>query len=239
MAIDVARFMPVEEFTARVEQLVQIMKSTPAAPGFDEVLVAGDPEWRMEAERRVNGLPIADGNWDMLVKAAAQGEGPGHPGTIRVSAGFHFSQARTSEVAARARAGRRELSRSEGPDRAAAPAHGVRKRGLPQRRRVLESSHRDVHDAGQRVHAPLRLLRRAERRAAAGGLRRAAPRRRGGRGDGAEVRGDHQRQSRRSAGWRRGVVRDGDPRHPGARAGLRRRGADSGFPGQSATRWRR
>src|SRR3954469_8687559 len=39
MAIDVARFMPVEEFTARVEALVGIMKSTPAAPGYDEVLV--------------------------------------------------------------------------------------------------------------------------------------------------------------------------------------------------------
>ncbi|HTP35037.1 MAG TPA: Ldh family oxidoreductase [Candidatus Acidoferrales bacterium] len=72
MAIDVARFMPVEEFTARVEQLVRIMKSTPAAPGYDEVMVAGDPEWRIEAERRQSGIPIADGNWDLLVKAAAK-----------------------------------------------------------------------------------------------------------------------------------------------------------------------
>jgi LDH2 family malate/lactate/ureidoglycolate dehydrogenase len=72
MAIDVARFMPVEEFTARVEHLVHIMKSTPAAPGYSEVLVAGDPEWRTEAERRVNGLPIAEGNWEMLLKAAAR-----------------------------------------------------------------------------------------------------------------------------------------------------------------------
>jgi LDH2 family malate/lactate/ureidoglycolate dehydrogenase len=72
MAIDVARFMPVPEFTARVEQLVQLMKSTPAAPGYDEVMVAGDPEWRMEAERRKNGIPIADGNWEALSKAAAR-----------------------------------------------------------------------------------------------------------------------------------------------------------------------
>ena len=72
MAIDVARFMPVAEFTARVEQLVQLMKSTPAAPGFDEVMVAGDPEWRMEAERRSSGIPIAAGNWDALLKAAAR-----------------------------------------------------------------------------------------------------------------------------------------------------------------------
>src|ERR1051326_4832681 len=52
MAIDIARFMPVEEFTARMEQLVGIMKSTPPAPGYDEVMVAGEPEWRMEAQRR-------------------------------------------------------------------------------------------------------------------------------------------------------------------------------------------
>ena len=70
LAIDIARFMPLEEFTARMERLVGMMKTTPAAPGFDEVLVAGDPEWRIEAERKANGIPIASGNWDLLVKAA-------------------------------------------------------------------------------------------------------------------------------------------------------------------------
>ncbi len=72
MAIDVARFMPVGEFEARVEQLVGVMKSTATAPGFTEVMVAGDPEWRLEAERRNNGIPTADGNWDQLVKAAGR-----------------------------------------------------------------------------------------------------------------------------------------------------------------------
>jgi LDH2 family malate/lactate/ureidoglycolate dehydrogenase len=72
IAIDIARFMPIEEFTARVEQLVQLMKSTPTAPGYGEVMVAGDPEWRTEAERLRNGIPIEDGNWDLLVKTAAR-----------------------------------------------------------------------------------------------------------------------------------------------------------------------
>jgi LDH2 family malate/lactate/ureidoglycolate dehydrogenase len=72
LAIDIARFMPVEEFTARVEKLVAMMKSTPDAPGYDEVLVAGDPEWRTEAERRANGIPLAEGNWEALCKAAAR-----------------------------------------------------------------------------------------------------------------------------------------------------------------------
>ena len=72
LAIDIERFMPVDEFTERVEKLVGMMKTTPAAPGYDEVLVAGDPEWRIEAERTKNGIPIAEGNWDSLRKAAAR-----------------------------------------------------------------------------------------------------------------------------------------------------------------------
>jgi LDH2 family malate/lactate/ureidoglycolate dehydrogenase len=72
IAIDIARFMPVEEFTARVERLVLLMKSTPMAPGYDEVMVAGDPEWRTEAERLRDGIPVEQGNWDLLVKTAAR-----------------------------------------------------------------------------------------------------------------------------------------------------------------------
>jgi LDH2 family malate/lactate/ureidoglycolate dehydrogenase len=79
LAIDVAHFMPLDEFTARVEQLVHIMKSTPPAPGYEEVLVAGDPEWRTEAERRQAGIPIAEGNWDLLCKAAARVNVPAPP----------------------------------------------------------------------------------------------------------------------------------------------------------------
>jgi LDH2 family malate/lactate/ureidoglycolate dehydrogenase len=72
LAIDIARFMPVEEFTARMEWLVNLMKSTPTAPGYEEVLVAGEPEWRTEARRLSEGIPIPDGNWDSLVKTAAK-----------------------------------------------------------------------------------------------------------------------------------------------------------------------
>jgi LDH2 family malate/lactate/ureidoglycolate dehydrogenase len=72
LAIDVVRFMPVAEFTARMETLVTQIKSTKPAPGYDEVLVAGDPEWRLEAERLKNGIPIAEGNWETLIKAGAR-----------------------------------------------------------------------------------------------------------------------------------------------------------------------
>jgi LDH2 family malate/lactate/ureidoglycolate dehydrogenase len=71
LAIDIARFMPVEEFTARMEKLVGIIKSTPPAAGYSEVLVAGDPEWRREADRRAHGIPVEDGNWKELCETAA------------------------------------------------------------------------------------------------------------------------------------------------------------------------
>jgi LDH2 family malate/lactate/ureidoglycolate dehydrogenase len=70
IAIDVARFMPLEEFTARMETLVTLIKSTPPAPGYEEVLVAGDPEWRTEAERLKSGIPLEEGNWKTLCASA-------------------------------------------------------------------------------------------------------------------------------------------------------------------------
>jgi LDH2 family malate/lactate/ureidoglycolate dehydrogenase len=71
LAIDIARFMPAGEFRARVEKLVGMLKSVPVAAGYDEILVAGDPEWRTEAERRSRGIPIEDGNWKELCETGA------------------------------------------------------------------------------------------------------------------------------------------------------------------------
>ena len=72
IAIDIARFMPLEEFSARLERLVRHVKETATAPGYDEVLVAGEPEWRTEAQRLSGGIPIPDGNWESLVKTAGR-----------------------------------------------------------------------------------------------------------------------------------------------------------------------
>jgi LDH2 family malate/lactate/ureidoglycolate dehydrogenase len=71
LAIDLLRFMPVEEFGARMDKLIRMLKSTPPAKGYDEVLVANDPERRMEADRSVNGIPIDTGTWERLSKSAA------------------------------------------------------------------------------------------------------------------------------------------------------------------------
>lgn len=72
LGIDIARFLPVGEFIARMEKLVGIMKSTPPAKDYEEVLVAGEPEWRMERERRAAGIPLEQGTWKSLTDTAAR-----------------------------------------------------------------------------------------------------------------------------------------------------------------------
>ncbi len=63
LAVDVARFMPEEVFHARMDELIAMIKSSAPAKGHEEVLVAGEPEWRAEAGRKRDGIPISDGTW--------------------------------------------------------------------------------------------------------------------------------------------------------------------------------
>lgn len=70
LAIDPARFLSMDEFEARMQKMrANVTGSRPAA-GFDEVLIAGDPEWRSDEQRRRDGVPVARGIWTELTKLA-------------------------------------------------------------------------------------------------------------------------------------------------------------------------
>ncbi|HEY3738852.1 MAG TPA: Ldh family oxidoreductase [Bryobacteraceae bacterium] len=70
MGIDIERFMPVETFIERMQSLVETVKQTKTAKGYEEVLVAGEPEWRAEELRRREGIPLDAGVWQHLSEAA-------------------------------------------------------------------------------------------------------------------------------------------------------------------------
>jgi LDH2 family malate/lactate/ureidoglycolate dehydrogenase len=70
LAIDIGRFMPVSEFESRVARLVEMLKSTLPAPGFEEVLVAGEQEARAEKQRLSSGIPIPRRLWLTLDRLA-------------------------------------------------------------------------------------------------------------------------------------------------------------------------
>jgi LDH2 family malate/lactate/ureidoglycolate dehydrogenase len=76
LAIDVARFMPLDAFHRRMQSLIGLVKSSRPAQGYHEILVAGEPEWRAEEVRRRDGIPLSDGVWQNLVQAAQQLEVP-------------------------------------------------------------------------------------------------------------------------------------------------------------------
>lgn len=81
LAIDVARFMPVDQFTQRMQWLRETLTHATPAAGFEGVMIAGDPEWRTEAERRRDGIPIAMGIWNELT-ALARGLSVPVPSTL-------------------------------------------------------------------------------------------------------------------------------------------------------------
>lgn len=70
MAIDLRRFGDPNTITARAEHLAEMVRAAAPAKGYDEVLVAGEVERRIEAERRRDGIPLPDGNWETLLATA-------------------------------------------------------------------------------------------------------------------------------------------------------------------------
>ena len=60
MAINVETFMPIAEFGARVDRLIGHVKSSAPAPGVEEPFVAGELEFRRQAERTRDGIPLSD-----------------------------------------------------------------------------------------------------------------------------------------------------------------------------------
>ena len=70
LVIDPGRFFGPGEFAGRMERLAQMVKSSEAAPGYDEVLIAGEPEWRKARERERDGIPIPASLWEQLSATA-------------------------------------------------------------------------------------------------------------------------------------------------------------------------
>jgi LDH2 family malate/lactate/ureidoglycolate dehydrogenase len=65
-AIDIAAFCPVEEFKKRMDELLTELKSQPKAPGVDEILIPGEPEWKTKKRREKEGCPMGGQDVDLL-----------------------------------------------------------------------------------------------------------------------------------------------------------------------------
>jgi LDH2 family malate/lactate/ureidoglycolate dehydrogenase len=66
LALDPERTVGREAFAGVLSRLLAELRAIPPARGFDEVLVAGDPEDRARAERERSGIPIEPVLWERL-----------------------------------------------------------------------------------------------------------------------------------------------------------------------------
>ncbi|GAA5150360.1 Ldh family oxidoreductase [Microbacterium pseudoresistens] len=66
IAMDPTRFIPFDDFTARMDALSAEAHSVSPAPGFSEVLVPGEPEERTSRTRAETGIPLAAATVDEL-----------------------------------------------------------------------------------------------------------------------------------------------------------------------------
>ncbi len=73
-AINIAAFRPVHEFRASVDDAIDRLHAIPSAPGSDEVLAPGEPEWRSRARALAEGLEYPEG---LLNDVAATARGLG------------------------------------------------------------------------------------------------------------------------------------------------------------------
>lgn len=58
-AVDLSAFIPWEEFTPRMKELVDIIRNSPRAPGIERIYLPGEIEWLKTQERWQAGIPIA------------------------------------------------------------------------------------------------------------------------------------------------------------------------------------
>jgi LDH2 family malate/lactate/ureidoglycolate dehydrogenase len=70
-AIRIDRFRPAAEFKADMDAMIREVKAAPLAKGFDRIMVAGEPEALIEAERREKGVPLSDAVVADLTKLGA------------------------------------------------------------------------------------------------------------------------------------------------------------------------
>lgn len=60
LAIDIEKLIPIQDFTIRMDHMVQEIKESPRADGVEEILIPGERRFRIAAKRRQGGIPITD-----------------------------------------------------------------------------------------------------------------------------------------------------------------------------------
>jgi L-2-hydroxycarboxylate dehydrogenase (NAD+) len=72
VAVNIATFADVESFKLSVDEVWDVMKSSPTLPGIDEVRLPGEHSEQIYRERMAHGIPLSDGQRKLLDELAAR-----------------------------------------------------------------------------------------------------------------------------------------------------------------------
>lgn len=72
VVIDPSTFCPLDRFRELMDEMVAYVKSSRPAPGFEEVVVPGELEFRTLRERQESGIPVDDVTWEAIERHAAE-----------------------------------------------------------------------------------------------------------------------------------------------------------------------
>jgi hydroxycarboxylate dehydrogenase B len=70
--VNVEKIRGHEPFYEDVEELIQFVKSSALAPGFDQILIPGEPEALARAQRLKGGIPVDDETWRLIQEVGKQ-----------------------------------------------------------------------------------------------------------------------------------------------------------------------
>ncbi|WP_188624419.1 Ldh family oxidoreductase, partial [Caldalkalibacillus thermarum] len=71
MAIDISIYTTADNFLTHIDQMIDELHQVPPAPGFERVMVPGEPEQLKEEERLANGIPITNVVYQELTSGEA------------------------------------------------------------------------------------------------------------------------------------------------------------------------
>jgi len=72
IAVDIAAFADVQSFKLDVDEVWDVMKSSPTLPGVDEVRLPGERSEQIYRERMAHGIPLSDGQRKVLDELAGR-----------------------------------------------------------------------------------------------------------------------------------------------------------------------
>jgi len=70
IAIDIEKFLPLQDFLRDTDALFKYIKSVPTNPEIEEILIPGEIEYRSKLEREKNGIPLTDKEWEEISNLA-------------------------------------------------------------------------------------------------------------------------------------------------------------------------